>query len=98
MVKVIGTSRRKTKHEFRKGIRKKGKISLRHYFQSFNQGENVILSVEPSVHKGMYFPRFLGLQGVIKRKNGTCYEVKIHDHTKEKTLIVHPVHLRRVEK
>jgi ribosomal protein L21E len=34
--------------------------------------------------------------GEIKSKNGTCYNVTVMDHDKEKTLIVHPVHLKKM--
>lgn len=94
-MKRIGGSRRKTRKLFRKEKRRKGKISLTSYFQSFDAGERVNLTVEPSIKKGMYHPRFVGKSGIIKGKAGRCYGVIIKDHKKEKTLIVHPVHLRR---
>ena len=95
MTKRIGGFRRKTRSLFRKDKRTKGKISLGSYFQSFNIGEKVNLTVEPSIWKGMYHPRFVGKSGIIKGKTGRCYEILIKDNKKEKTLIVHPVHLRR---
>jgi len=73
-----------------------GKFSLKEYFKMFNTGDKVVLKAEPSIHKGMYHPRFLGKMGVIKGKKGSCYEVAIKDIGKEKTLIVHPIHLRRL--
>ncbi len=96
MAKRIGTFRSKTRHKFKKSIRQRGKISLSRYFQVFNEGERVCLTVEPSVQEGIYFPRFVGKTGLIKKKNGTCYEVSIKDHNKQKTIIVHPVHLKRL--
>ena len=94
MAKRIGGLRRKTRYKFRKEKGKKGKISLTRYFQSFNAGDRVNLTVEPAIQKGMYHPRFMSKTGVIKCKRGRCYEVKISDMGKEKILIVHPVHLR----
>lgn len=44
----------------------------------------------------MYFPRFHGISGLIKAKRGKCYEVEINDKGKRKTLIVHPIHLKRL--
>ena len=96
MVKRIGTARTKTRHKLRKSIRRRGKISLTRYFQSFNIGDRVVLTAEPAVQKGMYIPRFYGKSGVVKAKRGKCYEVVIKDNKKEKNLIVHPVHLKRV--
>jgi len=96
MVKRIGSSRRKTRKKFGKKIRRKGKISVLNYFQSYKIGDRVSLKVESSMQKGMYHPRFYGGIGTIKGKKGKCYEISIKDKNKQKTLIVHPVHLRRV--
>jgi large subunit ribosomal protein L21e len=95
MVKRIGGFRRKTRYKFRKEKRTRGKISVTKYLQSFKVGDRVYLGAEPAVQKGMYMPRFVGKTGVIKSKRGRCYEVSINDMGKEKTLIVHPVHLNR---
>ena len=95
MVKRIGGMRRKTRYKFRKEKKLRGKISLTRYFQSFDDGDKVYLTLESSVHKGMYYPRFMGKTGIIKGKRGKCYEVSINDIGKEKTLIIHPVHLKK---
>ena len=95
MVKRIGGIRRKTRYKFRKEIRSRGKISVTRYFQSFNIGDRVYLTLESAVQKGMYHPRFMGRAGTIKGKRGKCYEISINDLGKEKTLIVHPVHLKK---
>ena len=94
-MKRIGGSRRKTRHIFTKHRSRRGKISLTNYFQSFKAGDRVKLSVEPAIQKGMYSPIFYGRGGVIKSRRGKCYEVLIKDGGKQKTLIVHPVHLKR---
>ncbi len=95
MTKRIGGLRRKSRYKFRKERNTKGKISLTKYFQSFNVGDTVYCGVEPAVQKGMYHPRFMGKTGIIKSKRGKCYEVAINDLGKDKTLIVHPVHLKK---
>ncbi|MCB9362604.1 50S ribosomal protein L21e [Candidatus Woesearchaeota archaeon] len=96
MVKRIGTARTKTRHKFQKSQRDKGKLPLTKYFQTFEEGEKVVLKAEPSCNSGLYFPRFHGKVGVVGAKRGKCYEVGIKDFTKPKTIIVHPVHLKRV--
>ena len=78
----------------KKTIRKKGKISLRSYFQKLNEGDKVVLKAEPAIQKGMFLPKFHGKVGTVKGKQGDCYLVAIKDHTKEKVLVVHPIHLR----
>lgn len=95
MVKRIGGLRRKTRYKFRKEKRARGKISISKYLQSFSSGDRVFLGLESAVQKGMYHPRFMGKAGTIKGKRGKCYEVAINDMGKGKTLIVHPVHLKR---
>jgi|SRR3989338_3753469 len=95
MVKRLGGIRRKTRYKFRKEKRSRGKISLSRYFQSFVKGDRVYLDVEPSVQKGMYHPRFMGKSGIVRSMRGRCYEVLINDLGKEKTLVVHPVHMRK---
>ncbi len=94
MVQRIGGFRRKTRHKLRK--KKKGKISLRKYFQSFKEGDKVLLQAEPAFHKGMYHPKFHSKSGTITGRRGNCYKLEIKDKNKYKTLIVHPVHLRRL--
>lgn len=96
MVKRIGSFRRKTRHKLSKTTRKKGKISLSAYFQTFKIGEKVVLKAEPSIQKGMYRPLFHGKAGIIKAKQGKCYTVLINDKNKQKTIIVHPIHLKKI--
>lgn len=95
MVKRIGGLRRKTRYKFRKEKRRKGKISITRYFQTFNAGDRVYLGLESAVQKGMYHPRFMGRAGIIKGRRGKCYEVLINDLGKKKILVVHPVHMIR---
>lgn len=96
MVTRIGGARRKTRQKFKKVAGQKGKISLRRYLQTFSSGDRVALVAEPAVQQGLYFRRFHGKNAVVSRKLGSCYEVKISDLGKEKRVIVHPVHLRRL--
>ena len=95
MVTKIGTSRRKTRSKLSKKTRAQGKISISSYFKSFKQGDKVTLKSEPAIQKGMYFPRFYGKIGTIAGKQGNCYRVQIKDKKKQKTLIVHSVHLKK---
>lgn len=95
MVDRVGGFRRNTRSKMRKNVRAKGKISLKKFLQSFEVGDKVLLGAEPAYQKGMYFPRFYGKVGLVSKKVGTCYEVKIKDFTKEKILVVHPVHLAK---
>jgi large subunit ribosomal protein L21e len=95
MVTRKGGIRRKTRYKFKKEKRQRGKISITRYFQIFSIGDRILLDVEPAVQKGMYSPRFMGKSGIVKSKRGKCYEITISDLGKKKTLIVHPVHLKK---
>ena len=101
MATRIGGLRRNTRYKMKKPVKQRGKMSLRKYFETFEAGQKVVLKAEPSYHDGMYHPRFHGLVGIIDRKESekydSCYRVTIKDFTKEKTLIVHPVHLKKLE-
>ena len=94
MVTRTGTQQHKTRHKFKRPYRSRGKISLGEYFKQLNLGEAVHLKINSAVQKGQFFRRFHGLTGTVTGKRGFCYEVKIHDHTKEKKLYVHPIHLK----
>ena len=85
--------RRKTRHLLQRKLREKGKISLSKYFQRFKEGDKVTLKINPAVRKGVFNTRYQGKAGVIKAKSGSCYEVTIKDIKRQKTLLVHPVHL-----
>ncbi|MBW2992938.1 50S ribosomal protein L21e [Candidatus Woesearchaeota archaeon] len=96
MVQRIGGLRRKTRHKLQKKTRAKGKISITKYFQEFDKGDKVLLAAEPAIQVGMYNPRFHSKVGIIESKRGHCYNIQIKDGGKEKILVVHPVHLRRI--
>ncbi|MFA6073816.1 MAG: 50S ribosomal protein L21e [Candidatus Woesearchaeota archaeon] len=92
----VGGLRRKKVSRFTKTRRDRGKVSLRRYLAEFNDGDRVSLTIEPAISEGMYCPRFIGKSGTIISRKGTCYAVKINDFKKEKILIVHPVHMRKL--
>jgi len=90
-----GGQKRKTRKKLRKPLNRKGKISLTDYLRKYKEGDKVVLLPEPSVNKGMPFRRFFGKSATIKSKIGQCYEVVVRDNNKEKTIVVHPVHLKK---
>ena len=66
------------------------------FLQEFQEGQNVVISLEPSSHKGMPFPRFKGKVGKVVGKRGNSYIVKVTDGNKVKTVISRPEHLKAV--
>ena len=89
-----GGSKRKARYKLRKEVRERGKISVSRFMQSFDVGQRVHLSIEPSFHKGDYHLQYVGKTGIVRGLRGKCYEVAIRDGGKEKLLIIHPIHLK----
>ena len=80
----------------RKPIRKRGKIPLSKYFQKLKEGDRV--SIVPEIGLQPSFPlRYRGLTGVVTGTRGRAYLVKIKDQKKEKTLIIEPIHLKKIK-
>lgn len=97
MTRRKGGIRKRSRRKLAKHVRRKGKISITNFFASFNANDKVALLAEPAIQKGMYNSRFHGKIGTIKGKRGRCYEVEIKDGSARKTLIVHPIHLKRLQ-
>lgn len=83
-----------TRQILRKKPRKRGMFPLSKILYSYSINEKVLIDIEPSVHKGMPYPRFNGKVGEIIGKRGRAYIVQIRDGRKLKQLIVRPEHLR----
>ena len=96
MVQRIGGSRRKSRKNFTKYYRRRGKISMSRFFQKFQEGDHVVFLAEPAYQNGLYHARMHGKAGTIIGLQGSCYKVGIQDGHKDKTIIVHPVHLKRL--
>ena len=96
MVQRKGGNRRGTRQIMRKRQGTHGKFSIRRYLQILETGDRVALVAESSVHKGLYFKRFHGKIAQVVGKKGFCYEVQLKDGNKQKSLIVHPVHLKKI--
>jgi large subunit ribosomal protein L21e len=96
MVDKKGGFRRKTRTKLKKQQSKKGKISISDFLQELSVNDRVCLKMEPAYQKGVYDPKFYGLTAIVTGKKGKCYSVKINHRGQEKTLIVHPVHLKKL--
>jgi len=79
-----------------KPIKERGKVHSAKYFQEFKDGDRVSVVCELSFNPK--FPKTLqGRSGIIKGKRGTSYIIKIKDVNREKTYIIHPIHLKRLQ-
>jgi len=80
----------------RKRLRTHGKIKFSNYFQEFKEGDRVAVVRELAVQPK--FPKQIqGRSGVVQSKRGNSYIVNIKDLNKEKTYIIHPVHLKKLK-
>ena len=70
-------------------------MSVVRFLQTFKEGEKVGLKAEPAYQKGAYHFKFHGRSGIVTGRQGGCYTVAMSDQGKQKTIIVHPVHLQR---
>lgn len=78
-----------------KNVREKGKVSFSEYFKTLDDGARVTFVPEKSI-RFPYPERIRGRTGVVAGTRGRSKIVKVNDKNKLKTLVVHPVHLRRV--
>ncbi|MBN1792822.1 50S ribosomal protein L21e [Candidatus Woesearchaeota archaeon] len=95
MSKRKGGSRRRTRGELTKPKSLRGKLSIRRYMAVYNEGDKVVLKLDPTSNEGTFHARFTGKAGTIAAKRGNCYEIRIKDFTKPKMLLVHPIHLKK---
>ena len=88
--------RQKTRKKLRRKASEKGKIFIKRHLQEFEIGDRVVIKPDPSYQSGMPFRRFIGKAGTVVGKRGKAYEIKLMDGRKEKLVISHPVHLKKV--
>ena len=80
----------------RKSIRTRGKLQLSKYFQELQEGEKVAVVRERSIASN--FPvRLQGRTGVVEKKRGKSYIIKIKDQEKDKKFLIEPIHLKKIK-
>jgi large subunit ribosomal protein L21e len=89
--------RKGTRNKLKNDPRDRGTSPPQRAVQEFEDGESVHLSIDPSVPKGRYHPRFDGKTGVVEGKQGRAFKVRITDGGSQKTVIAAPAHLHPQE-
>lgn len=85
---------------FRAATRKKLKAGVRAKFKpekflkEFKPGDKVIIKPDPSVQKGLPFPRFKGMVGIVDSKRGSAYIITVRVGNKLKYVIARAEHLK----
>ena len=83
-----------TRHKLQNDARSRGTSPPQQAVKQFDDGDKVHLSLDPSVQKGRFHPRFNGLTGTVVGKQGQAYQVEIVDGGKTKKLIAKSAHLK----
>ena len=73
------------------------KLTANDFIKDFEEGERVVIDVQPYYKEGMPHPRYNGRVARVVEKRGSHYVVLIKDGSKEKKLISHPVHLKKLK-
>ena len=79
----------------RKSMRERGKIKFSEYFKSLKEGDRVAVKVEHSISNNIP-KRIQGRNGTVIGKRGRSYIISLKELNKEKTFIIHPIHLKHM--
>ena len=85
---------RRTRKLLKLDPRERGKTTLSQILHDYKEGEEVVVKINPSVHRGMPHRRFQGRKGVIMTKRGRSYVVHVQVDSVTKEIIVRPEHLK----
>ncbi len=85
--------RSRTRKLLKKSPRTRGKIGLSRLLISYNQGDEVCIKIDPSVHKGMPHKRYHGRVGTIVEKRGRSYVVDVPFGDRMAQIIARPEHI-----
>lgn len=87
--------RQATRNKLKNDARDRGASPPQRSVQQFDDGEKVHLTLDPSVPKGQFHPRFNGRTGTVVGEQGSAFKVEIEDGGVTKTLIAAAAHLKR---
>jgi large subunit ribosomal protein L21e len=85
--------RRKSRSALRKKARTRGLQPLGRLLHTYETGEKAVITIDPSVHKGMPHRRYQGRVGVVSAQRGRAYVLDIQEGGKVRKLIVRPEHV-----
>lgn len=97
MVRKPHGTRTGTRNKLQKKPRERGLVPVARFFTPFEEGEKVLIKIEPSHHHGMPYKNFHGQVATVKGKRGDAYVLEIRDKNAKKTVISNPIHLRKMK-
>jgi large subunit ribosomal protein L21e len=87
--------RNKTRELFRKAPRTRGLPGLSRFMVDYSVGDQVDIIADSTFQKrGLPHRHFHGKTGVVASERGRCYEIKVYDGNKLKTLFCGREHIR----
>ena len=87
--------RRKSRSVMTKRVREKGRIPLSRLLTSYEEGEKVIINIDPGIHKAIPHKRFQGKVATIVGTRGKAYILEIPQRKTVKTIITTAHHIRK---
>jgi large subunit ribosomal protein L21e len=87
--------RRKSRSVLTKKVRDKGRIPLSRLLTSYEEGEKVVINIDPGIHKAMPHKRFQGKVATIVGQRGQSYILEIPQRKTVKTIITTVYHIRK---
>jgi large subunit ribosomal protein L21e len=85
----------KGRNIFRKSPRERGMRSLGYLLTDYSLGDKVLISIDPSFHKGQPYKRYHGKSGIISERRGEAYVINVQDGGKMRQIIARAEHLKR---
>ncbi len=96
MAEMSHGPRARSGRKLKKRVREKGMPPITKFLQEFDVGENVVIDIDSSQHKGMPHHRFQGRIGKVLGMQGDAYLVDVTEGSVHKVIIASPVHLKRI--
>lgn len=97
MVRKSKGYKSRTRRLLKKPPRRRGLPSPDRLLYNYKTGEQVVILIDPSVHKGQPHKRFHGKIATIMEKRGKAYVVSLKVGGKVKKATVRPEHLRPLQ-
>ena len=94
MGKSSGT-RRKSRSTLTKKVREKGRLPLSRLLTKYEEGEKVVIDIDPAIQKAMPHKRYQGKVATIVGQRGRAYIMEIPQRKTVKTIITTPEHMRK---
>ncbi len=87
--------RRKSRSALTKKVRDKGRLPLSRLLTSYEEGQKVVINIDPGIHKAMPHKRYQGKVAKIVGQRGQAYIMEIPQRKTVKTIITTAHHIRK---